>query len=160
MENTLEIPLAFFHSLSATLYTTLPNNNGSHKSLPRPRSQLHYFLLLPHITLSIIIMSSKIEKAGRVQQISDEEWGKMKEMITEQLDSVSSDLSTLRENGSLETIAQMIQRGDRCPSARIQAWYVSGVFNIFRTYFFIAIAHILCSFINNTGIMQCSKLNS
>ena len=102
-------------------------------------------------------MSSKTEKAGRVQQISDEEWGKMKEMITEQLDSVTSDLSTLRENGSLETIAQMIQRGDRCPSARIQAWYVMEC-AIYCTYFFIA--HILCSFINNTGIMQCSKLNS
>ena len=67
-------------------------------------------------------MSSKVEKAGRIQQISDEEWGKMKEMVSEQLDRVTSELSTLRENGSLETIAQMIQRGDRCPSARIQSW--------------------------------------
>ena len=60
-------------------------------------------------------MSSKIE-------ISDSEWASMKAMISDQLDNVTSNLEELREKGSLEAIAQMIQRGDRFPTARIQAW--------------------------------------
>ena len=60
-------------------------------------------------------MSSKIE-------ISDSEWASMKAMISDQLDNVTSNLEELREKGSLETIAQMIQRGDSRPTARIQAW--------------------------------------
>ena len=54
--------------------------------------------------------------------IPDAEWEKMKGMVTDQLDNVTSSLDELRENGSLETIAQMIKRGDTCPSARLQAW--------------------------------------
>ncbi|KAL3767138.1 hypothetical protein ACHAW5_003157 [Stephanodiscus triporus] len=55
--------------------------------------------------------------------VSDEEWEKMKSMISDQIDSVDSNLNELKDNGSLETIAHMIKRGDKIPSARLQAWY-------------------------------------
>ena len=60
--------------------------------------------------------------SSAIRVVSDDEWEKMKSMISDQLDNVTSDLNELRENGSLETIAQMITRGDTCPSARLQAW--------------------------------------
>lgn len=56
--------------------------------------------------------------------VSDEEWEKMKSMISDQIDSVDANLNELKDNGSLETIAHMIKRGDKIPSARLQAWYV------------------------------------
>ena len=59
--------------------------------------------------------------------VSDEEWDKMKSMISDQLDSVDANLNELRDNGSLETIAQMIKRGDKIPSSRLQAWCVSSM---------------------------------
>ncbi|KAL9190812.1 hypothetical protein ACHAXT_000518 [Thalassiosira profunda] len=55
--------------------------------------------------------------------VSDADWEKMKLMISDQLDGVTLSLEELRQNGSLETIAQMIRRGDKFPSARLQAWY-------------------------------------
>jgi hypothetical protein len=61
----------------------------------------------------------------RNMAVSDEEWEKMKSMISDQIDSVDASLNELKDNGSLETIAQMIKRGDKIPSARLQAWYVS-----------------------------------
>lgn len=54
--------------------------------------------------------------------ITDAEWAQMKNLISDQLDNVTSSLDELRQNGSLETIAQMIKRGDSSPSARLQAW--------------------------------------
>mmetsp|Transcript_4835 Transcript_4835/g.10644 ORF Transcript_4835/g.10644 Transcript_4835/m.10644 type:complete len:284 (-) Transcript_4835:108-959(-) len=60
---------------------------------------------------------------ARKNNVSDDEWEIMKSMISEQLDNVTSNLDELRENGSLEAIAQTIKRGDKCPAARLQAWY-------------------------------------
>jgi hypothetical protein len=71
-------------------------------------------------------MTSKAEIA-RNMVVSDEEWDKMKSMISDQIDSVDANLNELKDNGSLETIAQMIKRGDKIPSARLQAWYVSSM---------------------------------
>lgn len=68
-------------------------------------------------------MTSKVD-VPRNMMVSDEDWEKMKVMISDQIDSVDASLTELKENGSLETIAQMIKRGDKIPSARLQAWYV------------------------------------
>lgn len=65
-------------------------------------------------------MTSKAEIQRNV--VSDEEWEKMKFMISDQIDNIDANLNELKDNGSLETIAQMIKRGDRIPSARLQAW--------------------------------------
>ena len=67
-------------------------------------------------------MTSKVD-VPRNMMVSDEEWEKMKVMISDQIDNVDASLTELKENGSLETIAQMIKRGDKIPSARLQAWY-------------------------------------
>jgi len=69
-------------------------------------------------------MTSKVD-VPRNMIVSDEEWEKMKAMISDQFDSVDANLNELKENGSLDSIAQMIKRGDNIPSARLQAWYVS-----------------------------------
>ncbi len=71
-------------------------------------------------------MTSKAE-IPRNMVVSDEEWGKMKSMISDQIDSVDANINELKDNGSLETIAQMIKRGDNIPSARLQAWCVSSM---------------------------------
>jgi len=55
----------------------------------------------------------------------DEEWTNMKSMITDQLDNVTANLDDLRRNGCLESIAFQIERGDRCPSARLISWYLA-----------------------------------
>ena len=44
---------------------------------------------------------------NRAEAISDDQWEKMKSMISDQLDNVTSSLDELRESGSLETIAQV-----------------------------------------------------
>jgi hypothetical protein len=58
----------------------------------------------------------------REQVISDTEWQNMKTIISDQLDNVTTNLEELRSNGSLETIGHMISRGDKYPTARVQAW--------------------------------------
>lgn len=55
----------------------------------------------------------------------DEEWTSMKSMITDQLDNVTANLDDLRRTGCLESIAFQIERGDRCPSARLISWYLA-----------------------------------
>jgi hypothetical protein len=65
-------------------------------------------------------MSSKAEIPRNA--VSDEEWEKVKFMISDQIDNIDANLNELKDNGSLETIAQMIKRGDKIPSARLQAW--------------------------------------
>lgn len=57
--------------------------------------------------------------------MEDEEWGCMKLMITDQLDNVTANLDDLRKKGCLESIAFQIERGDRCPSARLISWYLA-----------------------------------
>lgn len=69
-------------------------------------------------------MTSKVDVPRSMMVVSDEEWEKMKVMISDQIDNVDASLTELKENGSLETIAQMIKRGDKIPSARLQAWYI------------------------------------
>jgi len=54
--------------------------------------------------------------------VSDDEWARMKGMISDQLDHVTSNLEELRESGSLAAIDQVIRRGDSFPTARLQAW--------------------------------------
>ena len=84
--------------------------------------------------------------------VSDEEWEKMKVMISDQIDSVDASLTELKENGSLETIAQMIKRGDKIPSARLQAWYVQRR-DTYNLYDIIAIELMIPSF--TAGITAC-----
>ena len=62
-----------------------------------------------------------------IDHVSDEEWDQMKAMISTQIDNVPKDctVQTLRSRGSLECVAQQIQRGDENPSARLQAWYLA-----------------------------------
>jgi hypothetical protein len=55
----------------------------------------------------------------------DDEWSRMKLMITNQLDNVTANLDDLRKKGCLESIAFQIERGDRCPSARLISWYLA-----------------------------------
>lgn len=59
--------------------------------------------------------------------VSDEEWDVMKAMISTHIDNCPKDVTVenLRKRGSLECIAQQIQRGDENPSARLQAWYIA-----------------------------------
>ncbi|KAL7537649.1 hypothetical protein ACHAXR_008000, partial [Thalassiosira sp. AJA248-18] len=55
--------------------------------------------------------------------LRSKEWERMKRMITDQLDNVTSNLEELRQSGSLDTISHIVRRGDSCPTARLQAWY-------------------------------------
>jgi hypothetical protein len=57
--------------------------------------------------------------------MEDEEWETMKLMITDQLDNVTANLDDLRKKGCLESLAFQIERGDRCPSARLISWYLA-----------------------------------
>lgn len=101
-------------------------------------------------------MSSIEDRAKKAKDVSNEEWEKMKSMISDQLDNVTSSLNELRENGSLDTISQMIKRGDTCPSARLQAWYVCAR-KMRLLSSFITFSQSLCSRPEPAGIMQCSR---
>ena len=57
--------------------------------------------------------------------MEDEEWSRMKLMITEQLDNVTANLEDLRKKRCLDSIAFQIERGDSCPSARLISWYLA-----------------------------------
>ena len=57
--------------------------------------------------------------------MEEDEWSRMKLMITDQLDNVTANLDDLRKKGCLESIAFQIERGDRCPSARLISWYLA-----------------------------------
>lgn len=57
--------------------------------------------------------------------MKDEDWSRMKLMITEQLDNVTSNLEDLRKKRCLDSIAFQIERGDSCPSARLISWYLA-----------------------------------
>lgn len=57
--------------------------------------------------------------------MEEDEWLRMKLMITDQLDNVTANLDDLRKKGCLESIAFQIERGDRCPSARLISWYLA-----------------------------------
>jgi hypothetical protein len=59
--------------------------------------------------------------------VSDKDWDVMKAMISTQIDNIPKNVTvdTLRQRGTLETIAHQISRGDRNPQARMQCWYIS-----------------------------------
>lgn len=61
----------------------------------------------------------------RSPMMEADEWSKMKLMITDQLDNVTANLDDLRKMGCLESIAFQIERGDRCPEARLISWYLA-----------------------------------
>ena len=52
--------------------------------------------------------------------LSLQEWERMKALISDQLDRVTTPLEELRESGTLAAISQIIQRGDTCKRARLQ----------------------------------------
>jgi hypothetical protein len=59
--------------------------------------------------------------------VSDKDWDVMKAMVSTQIDNIPKEVTvdTLRQRGTLETIAQQIKRGDENPSARLQCWYIA-----------------------------------
>ncbi|KAL3794025.1 hypothetical protein HJC23_008913 [Cyclotella cryptica] len=72
-----------------------------------------------------VLDGSSVTDSAENSSTEDEEWTKMKSMITDQLDNVTANLDDLRRNGCLESIAFQIERGDRCPSARLISWYLA-----------------------------------
>lgn len=64
-------------------------------------------------------LTSKEDKPG----VSDEEWIKMKSMVTDQIDKITASLDDLRSTGALESISRHISHGDLHPTRRLLAWY-------------------------------------
>ena len=55
-----------------------------------------------------------------LRPISDEEWERMKALISDQLHRVTTPLEELRGSGTLAAISHIIQRGDSCKRSRLQ----------------------------------------
>jgi len=74
-------------------------------------------------TGSSFVAGAGTEGGSPLRPISDEEWERMKALISDQLHRVTTPLEELRASGTLAAISQIIQRGDSCKRSRLQAWY-------------------------------------